>query len=109
DGTVRLWDVAGNKAVAEHQHAGSVRGASWDEEESRIFSWSQDGTVRVWDLTVPRWLALPPGTLEADLNLQVEARTGMRLDQTGALVPLSRQQWLQRKERFAELQAQASP
>jgi hypothetical protein len=49
-----------------------------------------DGMVKVWDLTVTRWLALPLGTVETDLTVQVEARTGMRLDQTRAFVPLSR-------------------
>jgi hypothetical protein len=104
---VRLWDVGGNKALLEHKHPGSVLGASWDKEEKRILSWSDDGMVRIVDLTVPAWVALPAGTPVANLTLQVEARTGMRLAETGALAPLSRQQWLLRKQQFQELQARA--
>jgi hypothetical protein len=107
DGTVRVWDVAANKALAEHKHPGLVWGASWDKEEKRVLSWSQDGTVRIVNLNVTPWIALPSGTAQADITLQVEARTGMRLDDTGALAPLSRQQWLQQKDKFTELQAAA--
>jgi hypothetical protein len=104
---VRVWDVSANKMVAEHHHQGAVRGASWDHESKRVLSLSADGTVRILDLRVTPWVALPSGTPGVDLAVQVEAHTGMRLDEAGRLVPLSRLEWLQRKERFAELKAQA--
>jgi WD40 repeat protein len=31
------------------KHQGPVLGAVFDKAESRILSWSQDGTVRLWD------------------------------------------------------------
>ncbi len=35
--------------VAYLRHEGYVYGALWNGDESRILSWSQDNTVRVWD------------------------------------------------------------
>ena len=29
---------------------GRVRGGSWSKDEKRILSWSEDGTVQVWDV-----------------------------------------------------------
>jgi hypothetical protein len=108
DGTVQVWDVDGNKALASYKHRSRVLGASWSTEERRILSWNKDGAVQVRDLTVTPWIAVPPRSPEVDFTAQVEAQTGMRLDETGTLAPLPRQQWLQRKQRFAELHAQAS-
>jgi WD40 repeat protein len=107
-GTVRVWDIAANRALAEHEHHW-VLGASWDREGKRVLSWSADGTVRILDFfVVTPWVPLPHGSPEGDLTVQVEAHTGLRLDEAGRLIPLSQQEWLQRKQRFEELKAQAS-
>jgi hypothetical protein len=105
---VQVWDVGGKAALTAYKHPGLVQGASWSKDDKRILSGGA-GTVQVWDLTVTPWVALPPRTPEEDLTVQIEAHTGMRLDQTGRLVPLSRREWLQRKQRFEELKAQAAP
>ena len=35
------------------KHEKDVRGAVFSRDESRILSWSDDGTVRIWDVTYP--------------------------------------------------------
>jgi hypothetical protein len=60
DGTVRLWQATDGAAVAVMKHKGSPRGvwgsprgvwgASFNRDESRILSWGDDDTVRLWDI-----------------------------------------------------------
>jgi hypothetical protein len=107
DGTVQLWDVDGKQFLAAYKHTDFVDTAWLSEDEKRILSWSVDGTIHILDLTVTPWVALAPSTPEADLTLQVESHTGIRLDQTGALAPLSRQQWMQRRQWLQALQTEA--
>ena len=39
------------------QHDGRVNGAMFDSNESRVLSWSEDKTARLWDLDVASLLA----------------------------------------------------
>ena len=48
-----LWDVRSiwpqSAVVSLVAHQGSVQGARFNRDESRILTWSKDGTARVWD------------------------------------------------------------
>ncbi len=109
DGTVQILDIETNKGLASFKHQQEVDGALWSKDEKRILSWSHNGTMLVWNLTVTPWLAHPSGATESEFTLQVEAHTGMTLDQTGALTQLPREVWIERKERLQTIMAPPSP
>lgn len=43
-----VWDVTTGKPVTIINHDEAVRGARWNQDESQVLSWSDDGTVRIW-------------------------------------------------------------
>ena len=48
--TLRLWDAATGAPIGPAmRHDGSVGGALFSRDESRILSWSADRTLRLWD------------------------------------------------------------
>jgi WD40 repeat protein len=49
---VRLWDVATGQQIGPAMtHDGLVWGARLSRDETRILSWSEDNTVRLWDVS----------------------------------------------------------
>ena len=47
-----MWDANVDDAdvpLLTLQHGGSLNGAAWNRDESRILTWSSDGTARLWD------------------------------------------------------------
>jgi len=45
-----LWDAnTGKLKVAEMKHKGLVRGAVFNQQENQILSWSDDGSIKIWD------------------------------------------------------------
>ena len=48
---MRLWDAAtGQPRGAPMKHDSAVNGALFDQAQARILSWSEDGTVRLWNI-----------------------------------------------------------
>lgn len=64
NGVVRVWDVptaprdvpvsSSEFLRNTMQHARFVVGAVWNEDETRVLSWSTDDTARIWDVSQPR-------------------------------------------------------
>ena len=46
--TARLWAVGQNEPIQTFKHEESVNGAVFNRDESRILTWSEDGTARLW-------------------------------------------------------------
>ncbi|OQX08789.1 MAG: hypothetical protein BWK80_47710, partial [Desulfobacteraceae bacterium IS3] len=77
---------------------GSVRGAVFDKNESRILTWSYDGTARVWDIGAD--YDFPP----EHFPLLVEVATGTAMnDNTGDVSVLSKNEWEARKQEYIEI------
>ena len=53
DGTVRLSGVSMPEQIQTFKHQGTVCGAQFSQDESRVLTWSADGRARVWDVTKP--------------------------------------------------------
>ena len=51
DGTVRLWDAAGGRAIAKLEvHTKAIRSVAFSPDGSRLASGSADNTVVLWDV-----------------------------------------------------------
>jgi WD40 repeat protein len=49
---LRLWDTATGAAIGEPlRHEDAVGGAIYSRDGKRIMSWSDDKTVRLWDVS----------------------------------------------------------
>lgn len=58
---VTLWDIPSSTPLAQYDHADTIRGAIWNQDGSRILSWSSDRTARVWLVLGPDdcWISAP--------------------------------------------------
>jgi WD40 repeat protein len=83
DGTVRLWDVTTSKPIdAPLPHPAGVHGLAFAPNGGRLAAACLDGGIRLYP--VPQEAA---GSVE-DINLRLEALTGLQLDPTGLIVVL---------------------
>jgi WD40 repeat protein len=47
--TAYLWDAANGETLQALRHERQVIGATWNTDETQVLSWSQDGSIKVWD------------------------------------------------------------
>jgi WD40 repeat protein len=85
----RLWDVATGKEIGPGlSHSGGVVGSSAMDRDGRVIATGcLDGTIKFWDV---------PGLIEGDIHEignEVEAKTGMRLDERDAIHFLGAGDW----------------
>ena len=59
----------------------------FSRDESRVLTWSQDGTARLWDISLDETIPLKQRRLE------LEVRTATTLDDSGHVHVLSFEQW----------------
>lgn len=45
---VTVWDTTTARQVASFAHAGQVNGAAWSTDGTRILTWSEDGSARIY-------------------------------------------------------------
>jgi hypothetical protein len=81
------------------KHEGTVSGATFNEDESRVLSWG-DGAVRLWDIQedfdFPR----------AHIRLLVEVVTGTVMDDVGNVSALRPDEWTNRKTQYRTIAEQ---
>ena len=85
--------------IQTFKHDGTVEGAQFTQDESRVLTWSYDDTVRLWDMTDPL-AALSP----KERILELEVRSGTTLDSNLNLRTLGFAEW-QAKIKSKEYQA----
>jgi WD40 repeat protein len=49
EGTAVVWDAGSGERLLTLSHEGEVWGVAWNQDESRILTWSGDNTAVVWD------------------------------------------------------------
>jgi WD40 repeat protein len=92
--TVLLYDLRSGLQLQVFRHDKAVRGFAFGRDGTRLLTWSDDGTARLWQTEAPRpWAA-------DDQLLELEVRSGFRVDEFGRLESLSQAQWQTRRERL---------
>jgi WD40 repeat protein len=91
DGTARLWDVATGKSLGPPlAHASSVEAVAFSPDGKAVLTGSADGTARLW-------VVLPPAAESPDaIARELEALTGLRLDEMDTLRLLDAAAWEER-------------
>jgi WD40 repeat protein len=97
DGSVVVWDLASGLKLQTFRHAKAVGGAAFTRDGARVLSWSADGTARLWAVDAP-----PPLSPDDQL-LELEARSGLRVDEHGKLQELSYEEWQDRRKKLGTL------
>jgi hypothetical protein len=82
------------------KHDGSVGGATFDRDESRVLSWGGDGTVRLWDMQQDFDLS------RDHLRLLVEVVTGTIMDDVGNVSAIPPEEWTKLKTRYRTIAEQ---
>jgi hypothetical protein len=76
------------------RHEKTVRGFAFGRDDTRLLTWADDGTARLWQTDSPRPWA------PDDQLLELEVRSGFHVDEFGRLEALSLAQWQARRERL---------
>jgi hypothetical protein len=89
-------------------HLGSLRRPAGEplRNESATFtpaSASGDKLATVWHFTANLWIATASASARPRLQLSVEVRTGLRVNENGTLEKLSQAEWLDRVRRLEQL------
>jgi WD40 repeat protein len=80
-------------------HEGVVYDAVFNGDESRVVTWSEDGTARLWDLSLDETIPL------SQRRLELEVRTATTLDESGHVHPLPYEQWNDKRQQLDRLRA----
>jgi hypothetical protein len=65
DGTVRLWDPAGQERLSCEGHTREVLAVTFTSDSKRVLSGGQDGTLRLWETVTGRELLRLTGHTDA--------------------------------------------
>jgi len=69
------------------RHDDMVLGAAFNGDESRILTWSRDGTARLWDISINE------SQSNEELRCQLQLLTGTRLNSSGGLELIPLEEW----------------
>ena len=69
------------------KHDRPVYGAVFNQDETRILTWSGDGTARLWNIEVDEDFP------KEYLSLMVKVATGTAMDDYGNVITLSKKKW----------------
>jgi eukaryotic-like serine/threonine-protein kinase len=104
DQGVQLWDVATAKPVGgPFQHEKAVAAAQFSPDGRWVLTGSADATARLWRVPMPL-----QGKADR-LKLWAEVNTGMELNESGTVLYLDAEKWLQRRQRLQEFERPAAP
>jgi WD40 repeat protein len=79
------------------KHEGSVSGAVFSKDESRILTWSKHSTARLWNIDAD--YDFP----KEHLPLLVEVCTGTAMDDFGNVRALNKEEWETRKQEYIRI------
>jgi WD40 repeat protein len=96
---IRLWDVTQQHTIQTWNHDNNVNGATFSRDESRILSWSDDGTVRLWDSSVDASIPY------SELRLEYEVRTATTMDTAGRLRVMAFNEWSRKQGELKKLRS----
>ncbi len=97
-GEIRLWDVNTKKLLKVNKYNDEVYGATFSKDEEKILSWSRDGKIRLDVLYENKKID------KNNFLLKTEVDTGTYLSKGGEVKSLSKEEWLQKKERYEQIQ-----
>jgi WD40 repeat protein/tetratricopeptide (TPR) repeat protein len=89
-GDFRAWVIdfaSGQPLTPPLRHTAATRGALLSFDERILLSWGQDRTARLWDIS-------PDNRPIEDLARLAGLLSARRLDSSGSISPLSREEWL---------------
>jgi eukaryotic-like serine/threonine-protein kinase len=96
DHTVRVWDIATARPIGPRlSHRAAPRTAAFTKNDTRIITGTSAGTTQVWDVS-----STPTGGDVESIELWLQVRTGMELDDNGEVHPLDPETWHQRRKRL---------
>jgi WD40 repeat protein len=85
-----VWDAADGTELLTLRHENVVDGAAWNGDETRLLTWSLDGTARVWPVNLDQLIALAKSYRLRPLNNEELASFFLpTLEPTATPTPLS--------------------
>src|SRR5207237_554504 len=98
DNIARVWEASSGKPVAQLlEHKGPVKSVAWSPDGKYVLTGSRDSTARLWPIPAPVKCSAP------QIALWLSVRTGLELDESGAVRVLDATAWQERRQQFKQL------
>ena len=111
-GWITLWDVSLHQPAWQWEHENAVLGATFNRDDSRILIWSNDGPIRLLDVSMKPSLrqlehdgdiSLDRSTSPDERLLEYEVRAAITLDSEGRPTQLKFGEWEAKRSELEEL------